>query len=64
MFAELAPFGVVIAVISVEGLLAVASHRINERIRVPAPAIFPVAAAITSDFVPVLGRYRWSRCSG
>jgi cell volume regulation protein A len=53
---DVVPFGVAIAVISVAGLLAVASHRVSERIRVPAPAIFLVAAAIASDLVPVLGR--------
>jgi cell volume regulation protein A len=49
-------FGVVIAIISVAGLLAVVSNRLSERIRVPAPAIFLVAAAVASDLVPVLGQ--------
>lgn len=53
---DVVPFGVVIAVISVAGLLAVLSNRVSERIRVPAPAIFLVAAAVASDLVPVLGR--------
>jgi hypothetical protein len=53
---DVLPLGMVIAVISVAGLLAVASHRISERIRVPAPAIFLIAAAIASDFVPLLGQ--------
>ena len=49
-------FGLAIAVISIAGLLAVVSNRISERIRVPAPALFLIAAAIASDLVPVLGR--------
>ncbi len=53
---DVVPFGVVIAVISVAGLLAVLSNRVSERIRIPAPAIFLVAAAVTSDLVPALGR--------
>jgi cell volume regulation protein A len=54
--ADVVPFGLVIAVISVAGLLAVLSNRISERIRVPAPAIFLVAAAVASDLAPSLGR--------
>ncbi|MGH3593140.1 MAG: cation:proton antiporter, partial [Pseudonocardiaceae bacterium] len=53
---DVVPFGVVIAIISVAGLLAVLSNRVSERIRVPAPAIFLVAAAVASDLVPALGR--------
>src|SRR4051812_12786573 len=49
-------FGLAIAVISIAGLLAVVSNRISERIRVPAPALFLIAAAIASDLVPALGR--------
>jgi cell volume regulation protein A len=54
--ADVVPFGLVIAVISVAGLLAVLSNRVSERIRVPAPAMFLVAAAVASDLVPALGR--------
>ncbi len=53
---DVLPFGLVIAVVSVAGLLAVVSNRVSERIRIPAPAIFLVAAAVASDLVPVLGR--------
>src|SRR5437016_6906049 len=53
---DVVPFGALIAVISVAGLLAVWSNRVSERIRVPAPAIFLVAAAVASDLVPALGR--------
>lgn len=51
---DVAPFGVLIAVLSVAGLLAVWSNRVSERIRIPAPAIFLVAAAVASDLVPGL----------
>lgn len=49
-------FGLAIVVVSVVGLLAVQSNRLSERIRVPAPAIFLVGAAVASDLVPALGR--------
>ena len=49
-------FGVVIAVVAVAGLFAVWSNRLSERIRVPAPAIFLIAAAVASDLVPAFGR--------
>lgn len=49
-------FGVIIAVLSVAGLLAVYSNRVSERIRIPAPALFLVAAAAASDLVPALGQ--------
>ncbi|MDQ6641968.1 MAG: cation:proton antiporter [Actinomycetota bacterium] len=47
-------FGVLLAVLSLAGLLAVWSNRVSERIRIPAPAIFLVAAAVASDVVPSL----------
>jgi potassium/hydrogen antiporter len=53
---DVVPFSVVIAVISVVGLLAVWSNRVSERIRVPTPAIFLVAAATASDVVPAPGQ--------
>jgi cell volume regulation protein A len=49
-------FGVVIAVLSLAGLCAVWSNRASQRIRIPAPALFLVAAAVASDLVPALGR--------
>ncbi len=49
-------YGTLIAVISVAGMLAVASNRLSERIRVPAPAIFLIVAAVASDVVPRLER--------
>jgi cell volume regulation protein A len=53
---DVIPFGVAIAVISVAGVLAVLSNRVSERIRIPAPAIFLLAAAVASDLVPALSR--------
>jgi cell volume regulation protein A len=49
-------FGAIIALISIGGLFAVVSNRISERIRVPAPAIFLIVAAVASDLLPALGR--------
>ena len=45
---DVVPFALLVAVVSVAGLLAVWSNRLSERIRVPAPAIFLVAAAVAS----------------
>jgi cell volume regulation protein A len=49
--------GAIIGVISVVGLLAVVSNRLSERIRIPAPAVFLIAAAVASDVIPRLGRF-------
>ncbi len=54
---DVVAFGAIIAVISVAGLFAVVSNRISERIRIPAPAIFLIVAAIASDVLPALGRF-------
>jgi potassium/hydrogen antiporter len=48
-------FGLVIALVAAAGSVAVLSSRLSELIRVPAPAIFLVAAAVASDIVPSLG---------
>src|SRR5262245_51493085 len=53
---DVLPFAVVITAVSAAGLLAVWSNRVSVRVRVPAPAIFLVAAAIVSDLVPSLHR--------
>ena len=45
---DVVPFALLVGVVSVAGLLAVWSNRLSERIRVPAPAIFLVAAAVAS----------------
>jgi cell volume regulation protein A len=51
---DVEPFGVIIGVVAAVVMVAVLSNRISERIRVPAPAIFLVAAAVVSDLVPAL----------
>ncbi|MGA8113121.1 MAG: cation:proton antiporter [Actinocatenispora sp.] len=48
-------FGGIIALVAVVALVAVLSNRLTERIRVPAPAIFLVGAAVASDIFPWLG---------
>jgi cell volume regulation protein A len=49
-------FGLVVGVIGVAAYLAVMSNRISERVRVPAPAIFLLVAALASDLIPRLGK--------
>jgi NhaP-type Na+/H+ or K+/H+ antiporter len=49
-------FALAIAVVGGAGLLAVLSNRLSQRLRVPAAAIFLLAAAVASDLVPALGR--------
>lgn len=51
---DVLPFGTLVAALSLAGLLAVWSNRVSERIRIPAPAIFLVAAAVASDLFPQL----------
>jgi cell volume regulation protein A len=56
---DIEPFGLVILVILVIGLVgtaAVLSNRLSERLRVPAPAFFLVFAAAASDLFPNLAR--------
>jgi cell volume regulation protein A len=53
---DVVSLGAIIGVVSVAGLLAVVSNRFSERIRVPAPAIFLIAAAVASDVIPRLGQ--------
>ena len=52
---DVEPFSRIIALVSVAVLIAVLSNRITEWIRIPAPALFLVAAAVASDLFPVLG---------
>src|SRR5437588_5550705 len=52
--ADVEPFGRVILLIAVIGTLAVLSNRFTERLRVPAPAIFLIGAAVASDIWPRL----------
>jgi cell volume regulation protein A len=49
---DVAPFALVLAVVSAAGLLAVWSNRISERIRIPSPAIFLVAGALATELLP------------
>ena len=48
-------FALLVGLVAAALWVAVASSRLSESIRVPAPAIFLVAAAIASDIVPSLG---------
>jgi potassium/hydrogen antiporter len=48
-------FGLTVLVVALVGLAAVFSNRLGERLRIPAPAIFLVSAAIASDLLPRLG---------
>ncbi len=43
-------------VLSLVGLVAIGSNRLAERLRIPAPALFLITAAVASDLVPELGR--------
>jgi potassium/hydrogen antiporter len=49
-------FALIVLAVAVAITAAVLSNRISERIRVPAPAIFLLAAAVASDLIPALGR--------
>lgn len=48
-------FGLAIGLVSVAGLVALLSSRVSAVLRVPAPAVFFVLAAVVSDLVPALG---------
>ena len=50
------PFGLILLVAAVVVSLALLSNRISARLRVPAPAIFLLAAAVASAAVPALGQ--------
>jgi cell volume regulation protein A len=47
-------FGLVVLAAAAAGLLAVASNRLTERLRVPSPALFLAAAAVAAQLVPAL----------
>jgi cell volume regulation protein A len=49
-------FALLVLVVGAAITAAVLSNRISERIRVPAPAIFLLAAAVASDVIPSLGQ--------
>jgi cell volume regulation protein A len=48
-------FALMVLITAAAVVAAVLSNRISDRIRIPAPAIFLVAAAVASDVVPTLG---------
>jgi cell volume regulation protein A len=52
---EVHEFGVTVLLVATGFAAAVASSRISERLRVPGPAIFLLAAALLSDAFPSLG---------
>lgn len=54
MVGSIEPFGVTLLVAAVVVLLALLSNQVSTRLRVPAPAIFLLAAAAASDLVPGL----------
>jgi potassium/hydrogen antiporter len=48
-------FALIMLVVAIAVTAAVLSTRISERIRIPAPALFLLAAALASDLLPALG---------
>lgn len=52
---DLVPFAVTTLLTGAALLIAVGSNRLAERIRVPTPALFLIAAAVASDLAPRLG---------
>jgi cell volume regulation protein A len=53
-------FGLAVLVCALAGVGAVLSSRASERLRIPAPALFLVAAALASDIWPWLGRLSYT----
>ena len=51
---DVEPFAWAVGLVAVAILVAVLANRVSDKIRVPAPALFLVAAAIVSDVVPSL----------
>jgi cell volume regulation protein A len=48
-------YGLILLVIGLAGAVAVLSNRLSGAVRIPAPALFLVGAAVASDLVPRLG---------
>ena len=48
------PFALLVVVIAAVGLVAVLSNRLADRVKLPAPALFLVGAAITAKVVPAV----------
>jgi cell volume regulation protein A len=57
---SLTSFGLTVLVTALAGLAAVLSSRASERLRIPAPAFFLIAAALASDLWPSLGRLSYA----
>jgi potassium/hydrogen antiporter len=53
---DLLPFARVLLVVGLGAMVAIGSNRLAEWLRVPAPALFLVSAAVASELVPELGR--------
>jgi potassium/hydrogen antiporter len=53
-------FGLAVLVCALAGIAAVLSSRASERLRIPAPAFFLIAAALASDIWPWLGRLSYT----
>jgi potassium/hydrogen antiporter len=51
-------FGLMVLAAALVGLAAVLSNRISGRLRIPAPVIFLISAAVASDLLPRLGELR------
>jgi potassium/hydrogen antiporter len=49
-------FALTILITAAAVVAAVLSNRLSERIRIPAPAVFLLAAAVASDLIPALGQ--------
>jgi cell volume regulation protein A len=52
---DLVPFAVITLLVALALLIAVGSNRIAERIHVPAPALFLIAAAVAAELAPGVG---------
>ena len=52
---DIVPFALIICGMALALLAAVGSNRLSERIGIPTPAIFLIAAAVASDIFPSLG---------
>ena len=52
---EVHDFGVIVLLVSTAFALAVATSRLSERLPIPGPALFLIAAALLSDVFPALG---------
>src|SRR5262245_6448974 len=55
---DVTAFAFLIGLAAVIGIVAVLANRVSERLRIPAPALFLIGAAVASDLFPVLGTMR------